>query len=111
PERATYAKKLARDEGRLDWSKPVLELERVVRALNPSPGVWFERGGERIKVLAATMVRSRNDAPPGTVLDDALTIACGADALRLTRLQRAGRAPMDTEAFLRGYSLPRGARL
>jgi methionyl-tRNA formyltransferase len=106
-----YAKKLTRDEGRLDWAKPAAELERVVRALNPAPGVWFERGGERIKVLAATLAEGRTGAEPGTVLDDALTIACGSGALRLSRLQRAGRAAVDAEAFLRGYPLPPGTRL
>ncbi|HKX09364.1 MAG TPA: methionyl-tRNA formyltransferase [Stellaceae bacterium] len=109
-EGVTYAKKLARDEGRLDWRKPAAELELVVRALNPAPGVWFEYGGERIKVLAAVQA-SGSEAPPGTVLDGALTIACGAGALRLTRLQRSGRAAMDAEAFLRGYPLPQGTRL
>ncbi len=107
----TYAKKLQRDEGRLDWSKPAVELERAVRALNPAPGVWFEHGGERVKVLAATLAESRTDAPPGMVLDRALTVACGAGALRLTKLQRAGRAAVDAEAFLRGYALPPGTRL
>ena len=110
-EGVTYAKKLSREEGRLEWRKPAVELERAVRALNPAPGVWFERGGERVKVLAAALAESRGDAAPGTVLDGALTIACGTDALRLTRLQRAGRAPMDAEAFLRGYALPPGTRL
>jgi methionyl-tRNA formyltransferase len=107
----TYAKKLTRDEGRLDWRKPAVELERAVRALNPAPGVWFERGGERIKVLAAAPLEIRGSAPPGTVLDGALTVACGTGALRLSRLQRAGRAAVDAEAFLRGYTLPPGTRL
>ncbi|HXP76095.1 MAG TPA: methionyl-tRNA formyltransferase [Stellaceae bacterium] len=106
----TYAKKLGRDEGRLDWSRSAVELERAVRALNPAPGVWFERGGERVKVLAAISAES-SAAPPGTVVDAALTIACGSGALRLTRLQRAGRAAVDAEAFLRGYPLPPGTRL
>jgi methionyl-tRNA formyltransferase len=106
----TYAKKLSRDEGRLDWSKPAVELERAVRALNPVPGVWFERAGERIKVLAAAVV-DRRSGSPGTVLDGALTVACGAGALRLTKLQRAGRAAVDAEAFLRGYALPPGTQL
>ena len=110
-EGVTYAKKLARDEGRLDWSKSAAQLERVVRALNPAPGVWFERGGERIKVLAAIAAASGVAAPPGTVLDAALTIACGSGALRLTRMQRAGRAVVDAEAFLRGYALRPGERL
>jgi methionyl-tRNA formyltransferase len=110
-EGVTYAKKLTRDEGRLDWTKPAVELERAVRALSPAPGVWFERGGERIKVLAATLAERRADAVPGTVLDDALTIACGSGALRLSRVQRAGRAAVDAEAFLRGYPLRPGTRL
>ena len=110
-EGVTYAKKLARDEGRLDWRKSAAQLERAVRALNPAPGVWFERGGERIKVLAAIAAASGVAAPPGTVLDAALTIACGSGALRLTRMQRAGRAVVDAEAFLRGYALRPGERL
>jgi len=107
----TYAKKLGREEGRIDWSKPAAELERGVRALNPSPGAWFERDGGRIRVLAARVVENSAAAPPGTVLDAALTVACGSGALRLTRLQRAGRAAVDADAFLRGYALNRGDRL
>jgi methionyl-tRNA formyltransferase len=107
----TYAKKLAREEGRIDWSQPAVDLERRVRALNPAPGVWFERGGERIKVLAATVAQGSAAAPPGTVVDADLTVACGADALRLRRLQRAGRAPVDAAAFLRGYALKPDDRL
>ncbi len=110
-EGVTYAKKLGRDEGRLDWDKPAAELERAVRALNPAPGIWLEHRGERIKVLAAVLAEGRTQAPPGEVLDDALTVACGVGALRLTRLQRAGRAPVDAAAVLRGYALPRGTRL
>ena len=87
------------------------DIERRVRALNPAPGVWFERGGERIKVLAAAVAENGAGAPPGTVLDAALTIACGSGALRPTRLQRAGRAAVEAEAFLRGYALPAGTRL
>jgi methionyl-tRNA formyltransferase len=106
---ATYAKKLERDEGRLDWSKPATELERAVRALNPRPGVWFERGGERIKVLAAEVVD--RCGMPGRVLDDRLTIACAEGALRPRLLQRPGRAPIEANAFLRGYPLPPGTQL
>ena len=106
---ATYARKLERDEGRLDWFRPAAELERVVRALNPRPGVWFERAGERIKVLAAQVVDRRGI--PGRVLDDRLTVACAEGALRPRLLQRAGRAPTEADAFLRGYPLPPGTQL
>ena len=110
---ASYADKLGRDEGRLDWSRPAAELERAVRALNPWPGVWFEHAGKRIKVLAAEVVEgdAGSDAAPGTVLDDALSVACGRDALRLTRVQRPGRKPAAASAFLRGTPLPRGTVL
>jgi methionyl-tRNA formyltransferase len=103
---ATYARKLERDEGRLDWTRPSAELERAVRALNPWPGVWFEYRGERIRVLAAEAAETV--AAPGTVVDDRLTIACSEGGLRPLRVQRAGRAAVDTGAFLRGFALPEG---
>jgi methionyl-tRNA formyltransferase len=105
----TYAAKLARNEGRLDWRRPAHELARAARAFDPWPGTWFEANGERIKVLAAESVEGRG--PPGTVLDDSPTIACGAGALRLVTLQRAGRAAMAAGEFLRGFPLPPGAVL
>jgi methionyl-tRNA formyltransferase len=108
-EGASYAKKLDRAEGRLDWSRPAAELLRWVRALNPHPGVWFAHGQERIKVLAAEP--SSGTGAPGVVLDDHLTIACGETALRPLLLQRPGRAPTDVDSFLRGYSIPAGTVL
>jgi len=106
---ATYARKLERDEGRLDWARPAAELERAVRALNPWPGVWFEYRGERIRVLAAEVADTV--AAPGTIVDGRLTIACSKGGLRPLRVQRAGKAPVDTEAFLRGFGLPEGTRV
>jgi methionyl-tRNA formyltransferase len=112
-EGASYAAKLERAEGRLDWRRPAAELERRVRALNPWPGAFAElpgrKGVERIKVLAAEV--TEGSAAPGERLDDRLTIACGAGALRLIEVQRAGKAAMTAEAFLRGFPLPPGARL
>jgi methionyl-tRNA formyltransferase len=106
---ATYARKLERDEGRLDWTRPAEELERTVRALNPWPGVWFEYRGERIRVLAAEVAEAV--AESGTVVDGRLTIACSEGGLRPLRVQRAGKAPVDTDAFLRGFALPEGTRV
>ncbi len=106
---ATYARKLERDEGRLDWSLPAEHLDRMVRALNPWPGAWFEHRGERIKVLAAETEPA--EGPPGTVVDDRLGVACGAGVLRPLRVQRPGRGAVDTDAFLRGYPVPPGTRL
>jgi methionyl-tRNA formyltransferase len=107
----TYAAKVRREEARLDWRKPALLLERQVRAFDPRPGAWFDGRGERLRVLAAELVLERAPAPPGTVLDAHLTIACGSGALRPLRLQRAGRGALDAADFLRGFALPPGTVL
>jgi methionyl-tRNA formyltransferase len=107
----TYAPKIDREEGRLDWRRPAVELERRVRAFDPSPGAFFERRGERIRVIAAAVVAEMAGQPPGVVLDDRLTVACGACALRLLRLLRPGRAPLDAAEFLRGYPIAPGTIL
>ena len=105
----TYAKKLSRDEARLDWRLPAERLERQVRAFDPWPGAYFLVGTERVRVLSATVVPGTG--APGTMLDDRLAIACGVGVLRPLRVQRAGRGAMDTEALLRGFALPAGTVL
>ncbi|NFV78505.1 methionyl-tRNA formyltransferase [Magnetospirillum aberrantis] len=104
----TYAAKLAKDEGRIDWTRPAVEIERQVRGLNPWPGVWCVLNEERLKVLAAEM--TDGSGVPGTALDDCLAVACGEGALRLTRVQRAGKAPMAAADLLRGFAVPKGSR-
>ena len=111
-EGATYAAKLEKHEAAIDWRAPASHIERRLRALAPRPGAWLDHEGERIKVLAAERVAGATDAPPGTVIDDALAVACGdGAALRPTRLQRAGKAAMDRDAFLRGRPITAGTRL
>jgi methionyl-tRNA formyltransferase len=105
----TYAPKITKEDGRLDWTQPAVALDRRVRAMNPWPGCFFAHGGETIRVLAAEPVDG--DGPPGTVLDGAPTVACGGGALRLLRLQRAGRGALPAAEFLRGYALPVGGVL
>jgi methionyl-tRNA formyltransferase len=109
-EGVTYAAKLRREEARLDWRLPAVQLERQVRAFDPWLGAWFDGRGEHIRVLAAEFVASPG-GEPGMVLDERLTVACAAGALRPLKLQRPGRAPLDTAAFLRGFALPPGTRL
>ena len=110
-EGVTYAPKILREEGRLDWRLSAEELERRVRAFDPRPGASFESRGEHIRVLAAAAVPNTPGEPPGTVLDDRLSVACGSGALRPLRLQRPGRAPLATDAFLRGCPIPAGTLL
>ena len=109
-EGASYAAKLTVKEERLDWRRPAAELERLVRALAPAPGAWFTIAGERIKVREAELVAD-GAGVPATVLDAALVVACGSGALRLLRLQRAGRRVMAADAFLRGFPIAPGTRL
>jgi methionyl-tRNA formyltransferase len=106
-----YAAKIDRAERRIDWRREAKAIDRQVRAFAPSPGAWFEFGGERIKLLAAEIAASPAGGEPGRVLDERLAIACGDGALRAVRLQRAGRAPLEIDAFLRGYPIPPGTRL
>ncbi|MCC6075843.1 methionyl-tRNA formyltransferase [Pseudomonas sp. GCM10022188] len=93
---ATYAHKLNKDEARLDWSRPAVELERLVRAFNPWPICHTTLGEAALKVYAAALAEGQG--APGTILDasrDGLTVACGEGALRLTRLQLPGGKPLD----------------
>lgn len=111
-EGVTYAKKLERDEGRLDFHRPAVELERLVRAFDPWPGAFFEHEGTRIKVLAADAFDIGPVSNlPGTVLDPELTISCADGAFRPTRVQRPGKGPMEVDAFLRGFQIPPGTVL
>ncbi|MFN4276328.1 MAG: methionyl-tRNA formyltransferase [Ferrovibrio sp.] len=105
----TYAAKLTRDEGRIDWTKSAAEIDRMVRALNPGPGTFFELNGERIKVLAAEPAAGKGVA--GTLLDDAGAVACGEGALKLLKLQRPSKSAVATADFLRGLPLPKGTKL
>ena len=106
---ATYAPKLSREDGRIDWAQPAEDLLRRVRALNPWPGVFTTLDGAVLKVLAAEPASGAG--PPGMVLDERLAVACGAGAMRLLRVQLAGRAAMDAAAFLRGQPVRKGIRL
>ena len=107
---ATYAKKIDKAEARIDWSQTADEVERQVRAFNPVPGPWFEASGERIKLLEAA-VGTDTSGKPGEVLDDRLSVACGAGYIRPLKVQRAGRAAMTPGELLRGFPIPKGTIL
>ena len=106
---ATYAAKLTRDDGRIDWSQDAAVLDRKIRALNPWPGTFTSLEGTVLKILAAIPVAGI--AAPGTAIESDLTIACGLGALRITRVQAPGRAAMPADAFLRGRAVPAGTQL
>jgi methionyl-tRNA formyltransferase len=108
-EGATYAKKILKMETRIDWSKPAREIDCLIRGLNPAPAAWCEARGERLKILFAEPADGAG--APGTVIGEEPTIACGEGALKLMRLQRAGKSAMDAADFQRGIHLAKGERL
>ncbi|MEM6489222.1 MAG: methionyl-tRNA formyltransferase [Pseudomonadota bacterium] len=109
----TYAAKIEKAEARIDWARPAAAVSAHIRGLSPFPGAWCAVAGERVKVLMAEVADAATtpSAPPGTVLDAALTVACGTGAVRLTRLQRAGRGPQDAATLLRGFAIPPGTTI
>ncbi len=104
----TYAKKISKDEARIDWSKSATEIDALIRGLAPSPGAFSEVKGERLKILYAQP--TQGSGIPGSVIGDDLTIACGDGALRLVKVQRAGAKAMDAAALLQGFALPPGTQ-
>jgi len=107
----TYAAKIDKAEARIDWARPAVELERLVRAMNPAPGAWFEVGGERVKLLSAEVLPFSFPGGEGTTVDDHLTIACGDGAIRPVLVQRAGRELQSAAEFLRGFAVASGTTL
>ncbi|MEH6832563.1 MAG: methionyl-tRNA formyltransferase [Sulfitobacter sp.] len=104
-----YAAKIDKAEARIDWSRPAVEVDRLIRGLSPFPGAWFEVDGVRVKVLGSRLVDGAG--PAGEVLDAALNVACGEGAVALTRLQKAGKGAQDVDVFQRGMQIAVGADL
>jgi methionyl-tRNA formyltransferase len=108
-EGVTYAHKIDKHEARIDFSQPAGQIERQIRAFNPAPGAFFETNGERVKVWEAAVTEGHG--APGTVVDEALTIACGDGAIKPLLVQRAGRGPMSVDELLRGFPVAAGTIL
>ena len=99
----TYAARIDKAEARIDWTRPAVEVDRLIRGLSPFPGAWCEIGGERVKLLRSRVAPGHGT--PGQVLGG-LTIACGTGAVQVLQAQRPGRRAMDADEFLRGIDLP-----
>ncbi len=99
----TYAAKIDKAEARVDWSRPAVEVDRLIRGLSPRPGAWCAVAGERVKLLRSRLVAGAG--APGVVLDG-FRIACGSGAVEITEAQREGKRPMTAAEVLRGLDLP-----
>jgi methionyl-tRNA formyltransferase len=109
--RATYAPKLKREHGQIDWSESAEAVERKIRAYNPWPGAFMKVGGQNLKVFSASVADLNGQ--PGEILrsDKDLIVATGKGALSLAEVQLEGKRRMSAAEFLRGHSaLVRGAR-
>lgn len=110
-EGVSYAGRLTREDGRIDWRKSAQEIARQIRAFTPWPGSFTEFKGEIYRIGAVEIVPSSDKMEAGMMKDDALLIACGQDALRILKIQKAGKNMMAAESFLRGSHFPQGAIL
>ncbi|MEM1232757.1 MAG: methionyl-tRNA formyltransferase [Pseudomonadota bacterium] len=99
----TYAEKITKDEARIDWSRPAVEVDAQIRGLSPFPGAWCEIEGARLKLLRSRL--SEGADAPGQILDG-LRVACGEGAVQILELQKAGKRATSAEDFLRGAELP-----
>ncbi len=109
-----YAKMLTKDMGALDFTRPAAELERLIRGLNPWPSAYTSLDGKTLKVWAAEVCESEKAGICGEIVKvtkDAIYVACGEGALKITELQLQGKKRMDTAAFLRGYRVEAGTHL
>ena len=102
-EGVTYAAKIDKAEARVDWSRPAVEVDRLIRGLSPFPGAWCMFGKDRVKLLKSRVITGQGR--PGLVLSG-LTIACGDGAVEILTAQREGKKPQAQADFLRGAQLP-----
>lgn len=100
----TYATKIDKAEAKIDWSKPAIEVDRLIRGISPFPGAWFILNGERVKALHSELTDGSGTA--GTTLDETLSVGCGDGAVKLLKVQKAGKAPQSSDVFLLGTKIP-----
>lgn len=104
----TYAKKIAKNEARIDFTQDANAVMRQVRAFNPMPGAFFEYKAIRYRIHQAEIIDTVGET--GVIMDETMTIACGSNSIRPTIIQKAGKPKMTLDEFLRGNALPSGTR-
>lgn len=107
----TYAHKLTKEEGKINWQESAYKIDCRIRGMNPWPGVYFEYNSKIIKVLEAEYIRENSDFAPAIVINDKLYVACGAGVLIIKKLQQEGKKALNVEEFLRGVNIPVGTIL
>jgi methionyl-tRNA formyltransferase len=108
-EDATYANKIEKSEGKIDWNNSAESIVGKINGLYPSPGAWFIYNGERYKVLKAKISNGAGNV--GAVLDDYLEISCKYKSIKILEIQRQGRRPQNINEFMLGSQIKKGSNL
>ena len=106
---ATYAKKISKNETRINWNLDAEIVMAHIHGLSPTPGAWFEYKGDRFKVLKVS--KSLSNGKPGTVMDENLTIACKSNSVQILELQKEGKNKQTVREFLLGNKISKDESL
>ena len=106
---ATYANKIEKSEGKIDWNNSAESIVGKINGLYSSPGAWFIYNGERYKVLKAEIANGVGKA--GVVLDDYLKICCNDKSIKILEIQRQGKRPQNINEFMPGSQIKKGSNL
>ena len=108
-EEATYADKIEKSEGKIDWNNSAESIIGKINGLYPSPGAWFIYNGERYKVLKAEI--GNGDGKTGRVLNDYLEVSCHDKSVKILEIQREGKRPQNIKEFMLGSQIKKGSNL
>jgi len=106
---ATYAKKISKAEGKIQWNVDAKKILAKINGLNPNPGAWFEYKKERFKVWKAEIANGKGK--PGKTLDDKLTIACNEGSIKILEIQKEGKNRQVIDQFLLGNKIKQGENI
>ena len=106
---ATYANKIDKSEGKINWNEEVEKIIGKINGLYPSPGAWFSFNGERHKILKA--IPQGSNGNPGYVLNESLEVACGKNSLKIIEIQREGKKAQKINEFIQGTKIKTGSIL
>jgi len=106
---ATYAKKISKMEGKINWKESAKKVLAKINGLNPNPGAWFEYNKERYKVWKAKIVNENSEA--GKTIDNKLTVACKEQSIQILKIQKEGKKILSIKEFLSGHEIKKGETL
>ena len=107
---ATYANKIEKVEGKIDWDHSAEMIIGKINGLYPNPGAWFVYRGERYKVLKAKI--STGSSKPGTIISDKLEVSCNYNkSIKILEIQRQGKKPQNINEFMLGSQIKKGTNL